>query len=283
MNKTQFDRTAEDVGNIIAMEHVNVTVPDQSMATFFYVSGLGFTRDPFVDFGPFNVWVNVGEQQFHLPTNTAQVLRGHVGVVVPDLPALAARLGRIERRLAGTRFSYRERRGWVDVTCPFGNRIRCFAPARQFGDMHLGIPYVQLDVGVGTTPGLARFYNEILGAPAHVTRGTCTVSVGRHQTLRFAETRKKLPDYDGHHIAIYVADFSGPHSRLLQRGLISEESDQHQYRFQHLVDPDSNEKLFELEHEVRSLFHPMYARNLTNRNAAQSFGNYVKGRDAFVP
>ena len=45
--------------------------------------------------------------------------------------------------------------------------------------------------------------------------------------------------YDGHHIAVYVADFSGPHDRLAERGLISEESDQYQYRFQAIFDPDT--------------------------------------------
>ena len=28
----QFDRTAEDLGNIVELGHVNVTVPDQSLA-----------------------------------------------------------------------------------------------------------------------------------------------------------------------------------------------------------------------------------------------------------
>jgi len=36
-----FDRAAEDIGNIVALEHVNVTVPDPQLATTFYVSGLG--------------------------------------------------------------------------------------------------------------------------------------------------------------------------------------------------------------------------------------------------
>ena len=31
--KPQFDRTAEDLGNIVELGHVNVTVPDQSKAT----------------------------------------------------------------------------------------------------------------------------------------------------------------------------------------------------------------------------------------------------------
>jgi len=35
-----FDRTAEDLGNSIHLEHVNVRVPDQRLATLFYVAGL---------------------------------------------------------------------------------------------------------------------------------------------------------------------------------------------------------------------------------------------------
>src|SRR5436853_1680614 len=31
--KKTYDRTAEDLGNIVALEHVNVTVPDQEKAT----------------------------------------------------------------------------------------------------------------------------------------------------------------------------------------------------------------------------------------------------------
>lgn len=278
----QFDRTKENVGNIVSMEHVNVTVPDQSLATFFYVSGLGFTRDPYVDFGPVNVWINVGDQQFHLPTNKPQVLRGHVGVVVPNLDDLSQRLSRVAKRLSGSAFSMKALKKRIDVTCPWGNRIRCHGPG-EFGNMKLGIPYVELDVPEGTTPGIARFYNEVMLAPASHDRGVCTVSVGRGQALRFRETRAAIPAYDGHHIAIYVSNFSAPHDALVRRKFITEESDDHQYRFTAIFDPKSGEPLFELEHEVRSLFHPMYARNLTNRNPAQSFFTYVRGRDAFVP
>jgi len=51
----------EDVGNIVALEHVNVQVPDQSTALLFYVVGLGLTRDPYLTVGLNNMWVNVGE------------------------------------------------------------------------------------------------------------------------------------------------------------------------------------------------------------------------------
>ena len=72
----EFNRAEENVGNILNMEHVNLTVPDQQLAALFYVSGLGFTRDPYIDFGTFNMWINVGGQQFHLPKNDAQKFRG---------------------------------------------------------------------------------------------------------------------------------------------------------------------------------------------------------------
>jgi hypothetical protein len=35
------DRAAGDLGNIVALEHVNVTVPDRQIATLFYVVVLG--------------------------------------------------------------------------------------------------------------------------------------------------------------------------------------------------------------------------------------------------
>jgi hypothetical protein len=91
MTKT-FDRRQQDVGNIVALEHVNVKIPDQVVATAFYVQGLGFTRDPYLMVGVENMWINLGQEQFHLPTGDAQVLRGCVGMVVPDLDALKARL-----------------------------------------------------------------------------------------------------------------------------------------------------------------------------------------------
>ena len=86
-----YDRAAEDLGNIVALEHVNVTAPDQEKAALFYVNGLGLTRDPYMMTGPANMWVNAGRQQFHLPTSKPQVLRGHVGVVVSDYASLPQR------------------------------------------------------------------------------------------------------------------------------------------------------------------------------------------------
>ena len=93
----QFDRAAEDLGNSIHLEHVNVTIPDQRLATLFYVTGLGLTRDPYLMVSDTNMWVNVGKSQFHLPDGAAQVLRGHTGA--RDLgPRGAARAAGLRRQ-----------------------------------------------------------------------------------------------------------------------------------------------------------------------------------------
>jgi hypothetical protein len=279
-----YDRTRQDLGNIALLEHVNVTIPDQRLATIFYVSGLGLTRDPYLMTGVDNMWVNVGRSQFHLPSRGIQVLRGQVGIVLPDLAALERRLQNVAPLLTETRFAWERRDSFIEVTCPWGNRYRCHAPAPEFGDSELAIAYVELNVPRGTAPGIIRFYESIMGAHARLEAGAsqaAVVATGAAQHLRFRETDRPPPAYDGHHVQVYVVDFSSPHRRLAERGLISEESSEHQYRFRDIVDPASGGHLFTLEHEVRSLTHPLYARPLVNRNPAQSNREYTRGHDAF--
>jgi hypothetical protein len=280
-----FDRNQQDVGNIIGMEHVNTRVPDQVVATDFYISGMGFTRDPYMTVGTENMWINVGGQQFHLPTGEPQVLRGHVGIVVPDLDSLSQRLDRVSGKLAKTAFAFERVDGYLSVTQPWGNVFRCYSPEGQGNGMKLGVPYIEFDVPRGTAAGIARFYEQALNAPAKVHSGVvgdwATVVVGAGQELTFRESLEPEAAYDGHHIAIYIADFAGPHDWLNERGLITEESNPYQYRFKELVDPESGQALFTIEHEVRSLTHPMYQRPLVNRNPDQSQMGYQRGRDVF--
>ena len=282
---TQFDRPGEDVSNIIHLEHVNVTVPDQGLATLFYIAGLGGTRDPYLMVGTDNMWANLGRSQMHLPTNKPQILRGTIGLVVPDLEMLKKRLARVARGLAGTAFGYEDRGDHVTATCPWGNRFRCHAPAPRFGETELAMAYIVFDVPGGTAEGIARFYSEIMGAPAGVVTDEgapcASVSAGRDQRLLFRETGDAIPEYDGHHAQIYLADFSGPYKRLIERGLVSRESDAHEWRFVDIVDPNDNRPLFRIEHEVRSMKHPLFGRPLVNRNPAQSNSAYARGQDAF--
>ncbi len=108
------------------------------------------------------------------------------------------------------------------------------------------------------------------------------IKVGRNQELIFRETDRKLPEYDGHHLQVYVEDFGTPHQKLKKHNLITEESDRCQYRFEDIIDLDTGEVLFQIEHEIRSMTHPLYARPLVNRNPAQTNRNYIWGGDEWV-
>ena len=278
-----FDRAAEDLGNSIHLEHVNVTVPDQRLANLFYVAGLGLTRDPYLMVSDSNMWVNVGRSQFHLPKGNAQVLRGHTALVIPGRAALLDRLAAVAGKLEGTAFAYSEHNDNVEAICPWGNRMRCYEPdAERFGRITLGIPYVEFDVPVGTAKGICAFYPEIIGIPAELKNGDgamARVKVGKDQYLQFRETDTPQPEFDGHHVQIYVTDFSGPYRRLGERGLVSQEDNQYQYRFRDIIDPADGRHLFTVEHEVRSATHPMYLRPLINRDPAQTNRNYAHGHD----
>jgi len=285
----QFDRTAEDLGNIVELGHVNVTIPDQSKATAFYLMGLGLTRDPYLMAGLENMWVNIGRGQFHLPTREpAQVLRGTTALVMPDLEALLRRLDYAKKYLEGTKFNFREAGDVVETTCPWGNRIRVHAPdPERFGQMRVGMPYVEVDVAAGTDlSAIARFYREILGGiagTAQDARGPYAwANVSADGKVTYRETDRTLPPYDGHHIQITLADFSGPHKKLVERGLITEESDQHQYRFVDIVDVDSGKVLAQIEHETRSMRHPMFNRTYVNRNPEMTNRNFVPGHEVGI-
>lgn len=287
MQEDKYNRTAENMGNIVGLEHVNVRIPSQLTATDFWISGMGFTRDPYVMVGTENMWVNIGQQQFHMPTGYPQVVRAVVGIVVPDLDALTTRLSGVREKLTGTKFGCALEDKTVVVTCPWGNKLRCHAAGPEWGDMTLGVPYVEFPVPAGHAEGIARFYQQIMGAPAVVTpvgsMAQAHVQVGTGQELIFSETTQEIPKFDGHHIAVYLADFGGPHALLKERKIVSEESNPFQYRFTNIVDPDTNQCLFVLEHEVRSYTHPMFKRPLVNRNAGQRQATYRPGRDAYVP
>jgi hypothetical protein len=264
-----FNRAAQDVGNIVALEHVNVRIPDQRIATLFYIAGLGFTRDPYMMIDDSNMWVNMGQEQFHMPTGDPDVLRGHCGLVVPDLDSLVHRLLAVKPKLEGTGLPAR----WKTNVAPprRGATPSALRPA----------PAVQEHLAGHGLRGIHRparngrrhrpLLPEIMGAPACVTAEpegkAAHVRVGGRQELIFRETTSP----------------SGlrrpPHRRLrhrllrahkkLKSGPPQRESNDVQYRFEVIIDPDSGEQIFEIEHEVRSFTHPMYLRPMVNRNAAQ--------------
>lgn len=286
MNQAAFDRTEGDTGNIVALEHINLRIPDQQIATVFYIMGLGLTRDPYLMTGVSNMWINVGRSQFHLPKGAPTVLHGSISLVIPDRFALLERLLSVRHLLKNTQFDFRELENRIEVTCPWGNRLQCFEPSVEFGRMQLGMPSIEIDTGPGSAPGIARFYKEILGAKVSVGDNIhgayASITVGANQNLIFREGNSEHQPDDNQHIQIYIADFSGPYERLRNKKLISQEDGTYQYRFRDLVDLSSGDTLNRIEHEVRSIRHPLFARPLINRNPAQSIPEYRPGHDPLI-
>ena len=275
-----FDRTQEDMGNIVEFGHINILAPDQQLATLFYVTGLGLTRDPFLMTGTDVMWVNAGAAQFHLPAGLPQILPGVIGLVVPDLDALAESLAAVEPALRATQFRMSRHGDMLEAICPWGNRIRCHAPSPERPGLALGVAYVEFEAPPGAAERIARFYRDVFLTQAHAEAGSACVPCGAITKLVFVESKTPRPTPPGGcHIQIALANFSRPHAWLAKRGLITQESNAHQYRIQDIVDVDNGALLFRLEHEVRSMRHPLYARPLVNRNARQSPRRYDAGHE----
>lgn len=288
MSETTYDRSTQDVGNLLGLEHVNLQVADRDLADRFWASAMGFTRDAYVDLGLYaNMWVNLGGQQMHLPMGEPQCFRGRIGLSVPDVDLVEKRVGRLVESFnpaAEAGVASRRADGALHVTAPWGTEL----VVHEVGDVPwfggIGMPYVEIDVEPGCAAGAAAFYRDIFEAPAgvveHGGRTLAEVSVGRRQQLRLVETDRPLAAYDGHHIAVYLHNFSRPYERLLERGLITRESDEHEYRFTDIVDPTTGAVCAVIEHEVRSMFHPMFGRELVNRDVRQGLGSrYRQGHD----
>ena len=205
-----YNRAAEDLGNAVHLEHVNVNIPDQRLATLFYVTGLGLTRDPYLlALSDDNMWVNVGRGQ---PVLSAVRLGA-----TPARPHRDRDLGR-QALWIQARFVPRSSKGRSSTSPsttttsrrypPWAeNQIRCHEPdAARFGRIALGIPYVEFDVPPGSAKGIAAFYAQMIETPAEVVEdGTLRASrsdgtnsvLPRDRAAAAGVRRASLPDLRG--------------------------------------------------------------------------------------
>eukprot|EP00475_Leptophrys_vorax_P029513 TRINITY_DN4342_c0_g1_i1.p1 TRINITY_DN4342_c0_g1~~TRINITY_DN4342_c0_g1_i1.p1 ORF type:complete len:335 (+),score=82.69 TRINITY_DN4342_c0_g1_i1:38-1042(+) len=315
-----------DVGNVVFFEHVNVNVTDKEIASEFYLTGLGLTRDPYERIGLGTMWINCGRQQIHLPhTKEPNVLRGRIILAMPSsLDKLSKSLAAVSKSLAkfNTKLAFEE----IDlakpqesmskqplhylgnegkamrVTCPWGNEFICFEAAPWPSPLsirgNLGMPIVEFHCPKGALPAIRHVYGDLLKAiveelPEHTSHEVVdaeeklddqfsggqgiSVVVGPSQRLVFVEV-DNLAAYDGYHLQLYVTDFCAAYKRFHAEGLtwnnsrFDDKSDSlelaisyFQFRFKDFVDPETKQVVYELEHEIRAVTHPYYARTLVNR------------------
>jgi len=128
--------------------------------------------------------------------------------------------------------------------------------------------YIAFDVRPGGAPGIARFYRDIMGRARrggtdHTVRtprsrsATSSIITSARPMRRRCATTAIMPRSTS-------PIFSGPHKKLIDLGLITREFDAYEYRFNDIIDLDTREVLFTVEHEVRAQTHPMFGRPLVN-------------------
>ena len=255
----EFDRSAEDLGNIVEFGHVNITVPGPAPG-----DGVLHHR-PRADPRPVpddRGGEHVGQCRPRAVPSAGR--RGAGGAWrdrarVADLEALLAGSRGCGSGCKATRFAFRENAYVVEVTCP-GGTVRCHAPGTPgSARSRWGCPMSSSRPG-GASRGSLRFYRDILGALSATAEdeggAVCSCRRRRRHALIFRRRMLRCPHTMATTSRFIVAGLFRPPSATVGAGANTEESDQHQYRFQDIVDPGQPRVLFTVEHEVRSMKHP---------------------------
>lgn len=161
--------------------------------------------------------------------------------------------------------------------------------ATKYGkmDTECWIDYVEFYCPKGAASKIAEFYESVLDATTYSFEigdglSIAIIAVGNvdelgraDQSILFRETTEQIPDYDGHHIALYVgesgADFEQAFKNAQlanvvwcnprfqdQADSLEEARKEQQFRFKDIVDMETGERIMELEHEMRSINHPAW-------------------------
>lgn len=291
------------------LEHININSgPWNDDLDRFFFRGLGFVNDPRrgevlnrtraaggISRGL--MWANAGLQQLHLPSDSAQVVRGYITVEYPNLKDLKTRLESNSIPFS-VDFDILSNKEYIKTECPNGNKFHLFEQQREVGKTWFGpLPYIEpsldhalpggLADGLGisqvhfyvprdTAKSICGFYEYFFKAsPQLISKNktqVCRVHMGFHQYIEYEETDNPLPEYDGHHIAVYVTDFLEIYQRLVEYDLhwdnprfpqfsyrtMDDVILHNEYRVKDIIDMDTNETVYQLEHEIRSLRHPSY-------------------------
>ena len=214
MNKT-FDRAAEDLGNSIHLEHVNVQVPDQRLAQLFYAVGLGLTRDPYLMVVrhqhvdqcraqpvPSADRQGAGRARPH----RAGDLRPRGAARPPHRACAASSTARSSASASTTTTSRRSVRG--AIACAATSRTQSASGASRSAS-RTSSSTCRSAARRRSRPSIRRSWAR----PRTVQNGDGTVTrvqMGKNQYLQFRETDAPQPAFDGHHVQMYIANFSGP-------------------------------------------------------------------------
>ena len=283
---SKFDRSAEDVGNILALEHLNLTVPEPRDCARFYVSGLGFTRDPYMDFGVLNfnnMWVNVRRPTIPFAGREAAAVPRTTSVsTCRDLDQLRWRLEHVGKSLKDTRSAGRSTT--ITSTSRAHGAIAALPRAgssRWRSASAISTWRYRREPRRGSRGFISRFSRR----RRTDANGLPQVQLGTNQTLRFIETENEISTPTTATTSQSMSQTSprrttGSRTRPRHRGdrsaSISLPGNRRSGRTN--AAPCSRTRARGTQPEA-----PNVGRHLVNRNSGQTFLTFHRGREAFVP
>jgi hypothetical protein len=205
----QQQQQRQPVGNILILDHLNINheMGRHDWLKAFYFDFLACVVDPRklenLEKGRKTIWANIGAQQFHLPESQpeAQVLQGIITLVYPNVDGLVERYSlftMVQQEVNDDKQDASS--SLLQVTDPWGTQFRIVQGeaavdgdnrGKQPGGVSEGLAMRDLTLytskdGTNMEEGIARFYNQILGAPTlECTAEKTVVAVGPFQTLTF--------------------------------------------------------------------------------------------------
>lgn len=294
-------------GNVLILDHLNINHEKgcHDLVKAFYFDFLKCAVDPRkaenLELGKKTLWANIGSNQFHLPEGKpeAQVFQGVVTLAYPKsfIQKLLEQVDSFyDSCLGSSKFKVKEvSSNELSVLDPWGTQFRLLGilnedevrdeRGKQPGAESEGIAMTDLTVYVNDKlnfAGIARFYEQVLGAPSHFNENDpyrVVIDVGPKQTLTFVgkaddinhaelvKTDNGIENF-GAHISMYIADLQGAYIKANEFGVtyvntrfkrrafnLDEAIDQCMFRIIDIVDPEnlSDGPILKLEHEIRSV------------------------------
>ncbi len=273
-NHTEELERLPEVGGIIHLEHFNFEMEEHELATIFFMNGLGLTRDPYKRTDETNMGINIGLQQFHLPRRGKPTppFFGEIGLLLPDLNVVRARLDRLERKrvFEGTEYCLQEvSDNQLLVQSPWGVVMRLWRDGALPFSRPLGLIYVDIPVPPDTAQQLRVFYETLLGAPFQMLdiegEASAIVTVGPQQQLRFRE--RLLDDYNLYdfHVAYYISNYNVARDAAIGADVLRGGGKGQVCFIDGPFNPETGELLLGFQQEWRSIHHPDFMRPLINR------------------
>ena len=197
-----------------------------------FVSGLGLTRDPYRRTDEANMGVNIGMQRFHLPRRgrVTPPFFGEIGLILPDIKIVLARLNRIEHngKFEGTAYEILAvQNNFIYLKSPWGIPMRLWNSGAQLFRGPNGVNLCWYSRSTWHSKETDQILPRIIEAPVLIDKingeNAAICTVGPHQYPRFIE--REIGNYNLYdfHVAYNITNYNEARDIAASHGKIKRE------------------------------------------------------------